>query len=350
MYKLLIFIFTFLLPMHCYSQDRAENIFIKTDSVSRTVNYNHDLNRLVFDLTKTSKNQLQKARAIFVWITHNINYDYKLFNKKKRLKHFRCNDSGNCDRKLADWNAKSIQKTLRKKKAICSGYSDLFKKMCEIAGIECMTIDGYIKNNPSQIGRMGILDHAWNAIVIDNQYYYLDATWASGYCTLDEDGRPDSFVRHYNDYYWLTPIDKLSRNHFPKDTMQLVNSKYNKQLFKKNPYIEGSILPNIDIISPDSGVLNPKIGDTIRFAFKFTGNIDKLQINTNISRNPEVWEIVNGIKVIDERALSKQKYISSKKEDGLYHFDYIVNNKSLRFIVILFDYQMALKYLVKIEN
>jgi transglutaminase/protease-like cytokinesis protein 3 len=44
--------------------------------------------------------------------------------------------------------------------------------------IKFSIIEGYIKNSPNQIGNMGILDHAWNSIKIDNEYYNIDLTWA----------------------------------------------------------------------------------------------------------------------------------------------------------------------------
>jgi len=326
----------------------AEPVSFENENDISQVKYKGELSELVLELTKNSKTELEKARAIFVWITSNISYDYKLFNKNKRSKHFKCKDKYECDLKLQKWNNKILQRILNKKKAICSGFSDLFKKMCDIAGIEAIVIEGYIKNQPSQIGRMGILDHAWNAVVINNQYYYLDATWAAGYCTKKDNGKLNGFVRKYNGYYWLTPVDKLSRNHFPKDTLKLVNSTYNKKLFKKNPYIEGSKLDKIEIVSPVSGVLNPKVGDTIHFAFQYSDAIKKLQINTNLVRNPKAIKFSDGGYSIDEMALKKQKYVVPKVIDGIYSFDYIVEKPTVRFIEILFDYRLALKYVVKV--
>lgn len=333
-----------------YSQDN----FVEEKHTSayrswENVEYKNDLPALVIALTKDSKNEIEKANEIFKWITNNIKYDYKLFNRNKRIIEFKCKNKVDCEQKVINWKNKNIQKILCKKKAICSGYSDLFKKMCDIAGIDCIVIDGYIKNNVSQIGRMGILDHSWNAIIVDNEYYYLDVTWAAGYCTKKENGKLNSFVKHYNDYYWLTPIDKLSRNHFPKDTLTLVNSKYNKKLFKQNPYIENSILPSIEIFSPNSGIINSCIGDTIRFSFAYSKALDKLQINTNIQRNPKVWSVSEGKKNLDQKALGKQKYISYNKQNDVYSFQYIIEKNSVRFIEILFDYELALKYLVKVE-
>jgi Transglutaminase-like superfamily len=315
----------------------GQNSNSQIDNYAKSVKYNGDISKLVLDLTKDCNTEIQKSRAIYIWIIDNISYDYKTFNKKKKIKIFKCKSKEECELKQAEWKEKSINKVLKKKKGICSGYSELYKKMCSIAGVRCDVIEGYIKTEPFQIGRMGVLDHAWNVLIIDNNYYYLDLTWSSGFCTKNKKNKLNKFIKKRNEYYWLTPIDKLSRNHFPKDTLQLVNSKYNKAIFKKNPYIQNSILPEIEIISPNLGIINAKIGDTILFKFNFKNSIDKLQINTNVARNPKVWKVINKMEVIDENIFKKQKYVEYKKDGDVYSFNYIIDSKSVRFIEILFN-------------
>ena len=322
--------------------------YSQIDSYSKTIKYKGDIEELVSDITKNCSTELEKARAIYFWITENISYDYKMFNKNRRSKVFKCKTKEECQLKMAEWKEKYINSVVKRKKGICSGYSELYKRMCNIAGVKCEVVEGYIKTEPFQIGKMGVLDHAWNTLIIDNNYYYLDLTWAAGYCTKNDKGKLNNFVRQRDEYYWLTPIDDLSRNHFPKDTLLLVNSKYNKKLFRGNPYIQNSVLPRIDIMLPSSGIVNAKIGDTIKFVFKYSRAIEKLQINTNIARNPKMWNVIDNEKVVDERALKKQKYISYRKDKDIYSFDYIVESKAVRFVEVLFEYRLALKYLVKV--
>lgn len=306
--------------------------------------------KLVSDLTKTCKTDIEKSRVIYFWITENIRYDYKTFNKRKKSKSFKCKTKAECDLMIAQWKNKTINRVLNKKMAICSGYSELYKMMCNIAKIDCEVVEGYIKTEPNQIGKMGVLDHAWNVLIIDNKHYYLDLTWAAGSCSKNKKGKLDKFYKERNEYYWLTPIDKLSRNHFPKDTLQLVNYKFNKEIFKKTPYIKNLILPDIEIVSPNSGIINARICDTIKFEFQYSKEVEKIQVNTNVKRNPKVWKLENGIEIFDEKGISKQKYINFKKENGTYSFDYILDNKSIRYIEILFDHRLTIKYLVKITE
>lgn len=51
----------------------------------------------------------------------------------------------------------------------CTEYSNCIKLLCDIAGIECHTIDGW--NGAGDAG----IDHVWNLVKIDNEYYYSDA-------------------------------------------------------------------------------------------------------------------------------------------------------------------------------
>ena len=346
-----IFIFLVLYSNLNFGQDSSIKIeFNEIDNYAKSIKYEGDISKIVLDLTKNCTTEIQKARALYIWIIDNISYDYKSFNKGKKIKTIKCKTKEECELKKIEWQENYIKKVLKKKKGVCSGYSELYKKMCNLAGIRCEVIEGYTKTEPFQVGRMGILDHAWNVLIIDNKYYYLDLTWSSGYCTKNKKNKLNKFIKEPNEYYWLTPIDKLSRSHFPKDTLQLVNSKYNKTLFKKNPYIENSVLPDIDILSPNSGIINAKIGDTILFKFYFKNSIDKIQINTNIERNPKVWKFIEKMEVIDEKALKKQKYTIFTKEKDVYSFNYNVNSKSVRFIEVLFDYRLKLKYLIKVTE
>ncbi len=301
-------------------------------------------------MTKNCSTEIQKARAIYIWIIENISYDYKTFNKKKKTIKIRCKSSQDCELKKAKWNENYINKVFNKKKGVCAGYSELYKKMCNLAGVKCEVIEGYIKTEPYQVGKMGVLDHAWNVLIIDNNYYYLDLTWASGYCTKNKKNKLNKFVKKANEYYWFTPIDKLSRSHFPKDTSQLVNSKYNVNLFKKNPYIQNSILPDIEILLPNSGIIYAKIGDTIHFKFSYKKSFEKLQINSNIKKNPNVWKVVNKVEVLDDKALKKQKYIAFERDNDLYSFSYVIESKSVRFLEVLFDFRLKLKYLIKVDE
>ena len=329
----------------------GQNNFKKADSIAFSTKYNGNLNQLVFDLTKNLNNDLDKTRAIYFWVTENISYDYKLFNRGKRVINFNCKSKTDCNIKKQEFENELVDKVLRKKKGICSGYSILFKRMCDIAKIQCLNISGYVKTKSSHVGNTGILDHAWNAVILDNKTYYLDLTWASGYCDADKKGELTNFVKKRNNFYWFTPEEKFTVDHFPKNPEKVLNFEISKDEYKNQPYIESSIIPFIEIENPKQGILKAKLNDSITFKFKYSKEIKKLQINTNLKRNPKFYSTnKKGETVFNQKAFDKQEYLPFEMKNNDYSFSYKIENENLKYIEILFDYNLKLKYLIKVEK
>jgi Transglutaminase-like superfamily len=329
--------------------------YSKIDSFARTVKYHGDIYELTKTLTAAYPEKLAKTRAIFIWITEHITYDYKFINKGKSVKVPACNNSANCEAMLQDWENKYLDKVLRKKRAICSGYSRLFRRMCAIAGIRAEVVSGYTKSQYYQAGSAGSLNHAWNAVWLDSTYYLLDATWAAGGCDKTENGKLYPFQKGYDDYYWLTSFHDLARNHYPEEKKWVFENNYTKEKFANNPFYDGGILPHIQLLSPATGVIHPRKGDTIHITFRYFKGIDKIQINTNIVRNLTVYQEVKKsrrriVREIDSFALSKQRYIDYQQNGFLYSFDYIVTDPFLNYLDILFDYRRALRFKVMVEK
>jgi transglutaminase-like putative cysteine protease len=79
------FIFIFLvISLFSVAQTKENQNFKEIDSLARTIKYENDLPKLVNQLTQNYKTDTEKYRAIFVWITDNIAYDYKTYNKKEK--------------------------------------------------------------------------------------------------------------------------------------------------------------------------------------------------------------------------------------------------------------------------
>jgi hypothetical protein len=354
---LLFSFFILLRPFFIYSQlSQNEKIFWKVDSAARSVKYNGDIYQLTNELTNPYTEPILKVRSIFIWIADNVRYDYKFYNKGAERKPPKCKPGMDCNQLLIDWENAGIKKVLQKKKGVCDGYSKLFKKMCDIAGIPCEIITGYTKQRPYQVGITGPVNHAWNAVRIDTTWYFLDPTWAAGFCWEHEStSKLLGFQKNYNDYYWFTSFHDLARNHYPKDSKWVLEDNYTKEKFSNNPYYRPDILKKINLISPSSGIINAKKGDTIHFQFHYKDDIDLLQINSNIFRNPSIYtekEITKRKKLvtIDSLLLKKQRYVPFKKNGDHYEFDYVVPDDSLYYLEILFEREMVMRFKVKIDK
>ena len=142
-------------------------------------------------LTKSSRDDGEKARAIFCWIAHNITYDISLLGTKP-----------------------DPQATLDRRRAVCAGYAVLFKALAEVAGLKAEIVHGGSKSPgpAAAIGPDGLLNHDWNVVEIDGAWGLVDCTWGAG--RLDKRGR---FSKHYTDHYFLTPPDLFAYDHLPDD-------------------------------------------------------------------------------------------------------------------------------------
>ena len=162
-------------------------------------------------LCQPARNDVEKARAIFVWIARNVAYDVEGYRAPSRR------DS-------------SPATVLKSGKAVCSGYGNLFLHLGEAAGLRVMLIDGYAKGYGYTVGQMCVgSNHAWNAVHANDQWHLVDSTWGAG--QLDHDRL--KFVRQFDEYYFFTPPDQFIYSHFPEEAKwQLLPKPISKSDFE----------------------------------------------------------------------------------------------------------------------
>ncbi len=155
---------------------------------------------------------MEKVRSIFAWIIHNIKYDKAAYNNGNR----RINTSN--------------EDVLQRRKAVCYGYSTLFKALCEQAEIPAEIVVGFSKGTLTAAEQLGEPDHAWNAVKIDGTWQLLDATWASSL-----QAKSDDFMATLNTNYFLPSPKDLILNHLPTDPMwQLLDCMMTTDVFIKS--------------------------------------------------------------------------------------------------------------------
>lgn len=178
-------LFLFLtLPHFSYSQTEKVN-FLKIDFYAKSVKVVNEIGKLSNKLTSPYDTDLKKTRSIFRWITENIAYDTQEYHADSAHSiHYQIYNKISDDVKNKDeeFNYQLIQYILKNKKAVCEGYSILFKALCDSANIKAEVIVGKSKNSISKVGVPSKEDHAWNAVYIDDKWVLLDVTWASGTC------------------------------------------------------------------------------------------------------------------------------------------------------------------------
>lgn len=354
----LFFLLIFSLHSHAVdAQKPSKNVdFSDVDTFVLGVRYENDYIKLARDLTAGFHDDRDKVRAIFKWITNNIAYDYRFINSGKELQAPECEDQYDCAVILRSWENEFVKKVLRTRRATADGYAKLFQKLCEIMHIQSELITGYLRTRPYQIGNKISANHTWNAVFIDTAWFFLDATLAAGYCIENEEtDKLVRFIRDYQDYYWLTPFERLARNHYPKNSYWA--NPYNLTLegFFNNPhYYTIEVLNNISNERPSTGMLTIKKDDTLHFGFNYKKDIRFIQVNSNNFRNPSLWTTITikrKTKIVrDTWAEKKQVYIPFKKQGQYYSFDYVVKDMSLYYVEVMFDYKKAVRYKVMVTK
>lgn len=225
----------------------AKNLEIKTKNTLKISN----------QLTEPFTTEAEKIRAIYIWVGSNIEYDWDLYrNKKLKLKLAK--------KKLK----KRLKRSLRKKKAICGGYSELFQVLAHAAGIDCEVIEGYSKTRKSELGRIRKADHAWNIAKINGEWKLFDVTWSTHYIlypTLSGNiGHP----------YFMADSEKFNYNHLPlKEYWKLNSYGIDKAKFKNLPLVHGGFF--LDSFSLNKNSENGIIEIDVREPFSIQFSSDQ---------------------------------------------------------------------------
>ncbi|EDR11482.1 uncharacterized protein LACBIDRAFT_313701 [Laccaria bicolor S238N-H82] len=163
------------------------------------------LESLSQELTEPFGSEVDKARAIFTWLHHNIAYDAESFF------------SGNI-------RPATPESTLSSGVAVCDGYAGLFKYLAECIGLQVHKVTGHGKgvgyaalepNDPIPPKQM---NHAWNCILMDGEWHLIDSCWGAGYL----DGA--TYTPRFTPTWFTSPPLEFGRRHFPDDpTYQLLS-------------------------------------------------------------------------------------------------------------------------------
>ncbi|MEZ4958013.1 MAG: transglutaminase domain-containing protein [Saprospiraceae bacterium] len=227
-------LFTFSLfafPLLAFSQNTP---FSKVDEY--TANFDQkfvDIPTLATQLTEPFESDLEKSRALFMWIAHHVRYDCRKFHKPKGPT-FRASTKEELDRKIEEWRKREVIKTAKSKTGICEDYSRLFKALCDEVGLEAVVIVGNARDFYKPYRRAHNNSHAWNAVKIDGQWRLLDATWAAGHVNPEV----TKFTREIKPGYFMPDPAWLGQTHFPdEEKWQLSAAPLDKKSFPKQPMI-----------------------------------------------------------------------------------------------------------------
>lgn len=207
-----------------------------------------------------------KARAAFFWIAKNIRYNLKEFyNPKQRSYNFRYSTEEERTQKLQALKDKIITKAFITKTGVCEEYAQIFKKVCDLLGIEAEVIKGNARTNPKEIGKPKRgTNHAWNAVKLNGKWIILDATWAAGY---EMNGK---WIRNFENYFYNIPKNKIFKTHLPEDSTWVLRfGRISLQEFYNQPIYGKTFLSSkAELISPKKGILKVNSSNEIKLKIK----------------------------------------------------------------------------------
>ncbi len=151
--------------------------------------------KLAFSITRNAASDSEKVFEIYKWIAENISYDHELMRNEQLQKQIYTSEEN------------VVRAVLNRKKALCGGFSFLFKKLCADVGISAEAVHGYTKKYSGRITNRKTPDHTWNVVKLNGKWNLLDITWAIGHGT---DGKADNF------WYLVNPSEFIL-SHYPQD-------------------------------------------------------------------------------------------------------------------------------------
>ena len=187
-------------------------------------------------LVKPAKNDREKARLIYRWITDRITYDWETYRKVIAL--IQKNDVLGA-KSLPEQNAAAV---LARRKGVCEGYSSLFQRLGQEAGLEVVVVSGYI--HPGLVRMLGLpeelaqkVPHVWNAVKIDGSWCLLDATWGSA-MVPEKTREARQGQSSLYEFHCLSAPDKFILLHYPKDAKwQLLPKAMEWDEFRAQPFV-----------------------------------------------------------------------------------------------------------------
>lgn len=235
-------------------------------------------------LTTTLSTDVEKFRAIYMWVCSNIEIDYESFSKNARMRRKFRNDTLKLYKWNKDFSKRTFKKLVSEKKTVCTGYSYLIKELAFFSNINCEMVDGYGRTKYDKNEKNHTPNHSWNAVQLNNKWYLCDPTWSSGVFNLDN----YYFEYVFNEGYFLTNPELFLKNHFPLDTKWLLT----ETKMTINDFFEAPLVYDM----------------VFRYGIM---PIEPFKIKTEVNKNNEITFTYRELKLIDDKEF-KFEVVSGK--------------------------------------
>lgn len=141
---------------------------LKNDSSAenlRRSNPESYVRRVAQEINKYAKNDFEKAKMAHDIVAITVAYDWAAFRSK-------------------NYPSQKGLDVLRRGTAVCDGYSQAYKAVCDAINLPCEKVSGYARGVSTSLANetasnVTKSNHAWNIVKIKGVWYLVDVTWDS---------------------------------------------------------------------------------------------------------------------------------------------------------------------------
>lgn len=179
-------------------------------------------------------------------------------------------------------------------RSVCQGYSKTMQLLLNKLGIQCTLVTGNVIGGES---------HAWNAVMSDGKWYYLDVTWGdSSYNNTD--GTKSDFAPDINYDYFLVTSAEIDKNHKASAVVELpyAQSIDDNYYVREGLYLTSYNPEQLRAIFDYSRALGQK-----SVSFKCSDPMVYSQVKTELIDNQKIFDyiVIKQIKYADDPDTNK---------------------------------------------
>lgn len=306
--------------------------FKKADSIA-TVHNGASLKNLpvlIHKLTASLQTDVEKFRAIYTWVSTNIENDYSAYltTRKKRKKMVENREA------FLEWNTSFTPKVFKKliddRKTACTGYAYLIREMASLAGFNCKIVNGFGRTPTLRLDSESTPNHSWNIVEINNKSYLCDATWSAGHVMLEENG--PEFQNDYFDGYFLADPNLFIKNHYPVDiNSTLLTPPLSFKEFIQGPVIyKGAFTAPIIPLSPKKMHFEVLKNEKVSFSLQVPNDFKKENIYLVFNNGSSDKKVIPKITLIENKCTLQH----TLEKTGLYDVHIKVDNANVATYVV----------------
>ena len=295
---------------------------------------------LARELTASCITDLQKVKAIFYWITSNIDYRTRastpLRNRKKASLTIDIEEPDDTAA-IKPLDERVAENVLSDRVAVCDGYARLFKTLCSYSGVQAEVIHDYARTESTRRIQRFRPNHSWNAVLIDSVWQLLDVTWASGYISW----HGNDFVRQLDEQYFLTRPEQFIREHYPDDLRwTLMDDPPLMPEFRHSPFKQKSFSKyQIQSYLPEKGVIEASPGDTILLQVETTDVAKDKTVSSDPFLDTALYSTATSALITPVNGLAAKT-----------NYTYIVSSPAIQWLYILYNDDIILRYKLRVKK